>query len=69
MTPALLGYFFLAGGWPVDARQRKEGSISRVIRLFDQGKNVAEIGREVGKHHLAVYRYLVKAGKVPHSKR
>ena len=69
MHAALMGHPLLQEGWKHALRKREEeGSEGQIIALFDQGGTPVEIGRALGLHHLAVYRKLVKAGKVPHKR-
>lgn len=68
MTPALLGYHFLMEGHHALRKGKKEGQEGQIEALFDQGIGTVEIGKRVGLHHIAVYRKLVKAGKVPHKR-
>ena len=64
-----MGWPLLMGEWPnAVQRQRQEEGPGQIVLLFDQGKKVGEIGRALGLHHLAVYRKLVKAGRVPHKR-
>jgi len=68
MITALLGHNFLMEANDGLRKGKEEGQEGQITALFDRGVGLVEIGRTVGLHHIAVYRKLVKAGRVPNKR-